>query len=437
MPPPVTTGLQAHLDASALTGLSDGDKVASWTDESGNGNHFTQGNDSIRPIYKTGIIQGLPVVRFSFASLTELAIPNGLLSGASAGEIFMVLDLAADPPATGVGGIWRWGSSTDHYPYVDGVIYVGFGSSTRYTCGNPTTDLASPHVMNIAAQSGAWALRLNNSVFFNSGTNTVSFLTSGKQMGRSAGGGNYMNGDIAEILVYDTVLSSGDRDLVYDYLDAKWINPPADIPEASGTVTAQGSLSAVGHVTPKASGQVAAVGQLSATGHITSEASGIVSGEGSLTAVGHTTTEASGTVSAEASLTATGHISPEAAGNITAVGSLTATGAADEIIPTASGNISAEGSLTAGGHVDAEAFGTTSATGSLAATGHLTPKAADQIDAVGSLSAVGYRVSEAAGQVVAVGSLNATGRALDPNARWWTPNPVAYTPDRVAYTPKR
>ena len=49
------------LDAGSLT-LADGDPVDTWTDRSGNSKNFT-GADTARPIFKTGIINGLPVVR--------------------------------------------------------------------------------------------------------------------------------------------------------------------------------------------------------------------------------------------------------------------------------------------------------------------------------------------------------------------------------------
>lgn len=56
--------LALWLDASQLTGLSDNDAVASWTDLSANTNHAIQAVSGKRPTYKTGILNGLPVVRF-------------------------------------------------------------------------------------------------------------------------------------------------------------------------------------------------------------------------------------------------------------------------------------------------------------------------------------------------------------------------------------
>ena len=57
---PVTSGLVLHLDADAITGLSDGDTVSTWTDISGSGN---SGSAIGAPSYHTGVVNGKPVVR--------------------------------------------------------------------------------------------------------------------------------------------------------------------------------------------------------------------------------------------------------------------------------------------------------------------------------------------------------------------------------------
>lgn len=66
--PRVFDGLKVWLAADRLTGLADGAAVASWTDMSGNGNHAVQATGANQPIYKTGIVQGRPVVRFDGAN---------------------------------------------------------------------------------------------------------------------------------------------------------------------------------------------------------------------------------------------------------------------------------------------------------------------------------------------------------------------------------
>jgi len=61
--PTSISGLQLWLDASQITGLNDGDGVATWLDMSGHTNNATQGTSAQRPEYKTNQLNGLPGVR--------------------------------------------------------------------------------------------------------------------------------------------------------------------------------------------------------------------------------------------------------------------------------------------------------------------------------------------------------------------------------------
>jgi hypothetical protein len=55
--------LSLWLKADAITGLSDGNEIVTWTDSSGDG-HTGTAAATARPIYKTNIINGKPVARF-------------------------------------------------------------------------------------------------------------------------------------------------------------------------------------------------------------------------------------------------------------------------------------------------------------------------------------------------------------------------------------
>lgn len=57
-------GLKLWLMADAIGGLADGASIQTWNDGSGQGNDLTQATSGKRPLYKTNIVNGLPVVRF-------------------------------------------------------------------------------------------------------------------------------------------------------------------------------------------------------------------------------------------------------------------------------------------------------------------------------------------------------------------------------------
>lgn len=74
--------------ADALS-LSDGDYVGSWTDLSPNTDHAVQSVEAQKPIFKTNIVNGLPIVRFYGDDVLEFA--EIFDTAGSAGSIFVVV----------------------------------------------------------------------------------------------------------------------------------------------------------------------------------------------------------------------------------------------------------------------------------------------------------------------------------------------------------
>ncbi len=78
--PDAPADLVAWLEADAISGLTNGDPVATWPDSSAAGNDFTEGTAANRPLWITGALNGLPVVRFDATNdgmLSALAISSG------------------------------------------------------------------------------------------------------------------------------------------------------------------------------------------------------------------------------------------------------------------------------------------------------------------------------------------------------------------------
>lgn len=202
---------------------SDGDAVAGWQDKSGNGRHMTQATSGNRPLYKTGILNSLPVVRFDGAN-DVLAGAN--LSALSAAEVFIVVKTGqADPPASGAGtGLWHYGtdSQATHFPYSDGNVYDNFGTNSRKGVGNPTPSLASFRLYSVVTKSGGWTARIDGTQVFTTASNTVGFRSSCELGSGLSGAGPAFSGDVAELILYGTELSGGDRDIVESYIAAKF-----------------------------------------------------------------------------------------------------------------------------------------------------------------------------------------------------------------------
>lgn len=212
-PPTSTAGLFAQYAGRAITGLNDADPIASWNDISGNGRHLTQATSGRRPLYKVNIINSLPAVLFDGTD-DRLTMAN-VMTGLTEGEIFIVLKLAADPPAGGKDGLWKMdtASQTSNIPFSSsGVIFDGWGSTARKTTVNPTDSMAVACLYNVSSKSAEWTSRLNGAQIFQTLTNTVGFGTA-PEIGRGTGGGdNFVNGHVAEVRIFDHVLSGTDRD---------------------------------------------------------------------------------------------------------------------------------------------------------------------------------------------------------------------------------
>ncbi len=69
--PAGVTGAVLWLDASQLTGLTDGQTVSTWTDMSGNGNNATLSKGA--PKYRTNVLNGQPIMRFTTADMFATA----------------------------------------------------------------------------------------------------------------------------------------------------------------------------------------------------------------------------------------------------------------------------------------------------------------------------------------------------------------------------
>lgn len=99
-------GATLVLDARRISGLNDGDGVQTWADISRNANDATQATSANRPVYKTSIQGGCPVVRFTKSSTHFMRTSTGPF-GAGAGVF--ILTVASRDSANGFAAIINHG----------------------------------------------------------------------------------------------------------------------------------------------------------------------------------------------------------------------------------------------------------------------------------------------------------------------------------------
>jgi hypothetical protein len=232
-------GLEMWLDASdtgTITTGSGGTVVTGWVDKTGNGHNVGNGSGSSnRPQWNTRFLNGLNVIDFDRTQSDLLVGTSCPWYAAGTCTLFAVVEfdvvnqfgvIICEAKSTGAGATGEHkllinNDTTIHQNNVSNAFVVegDFGIAGPGT-GNPTlirfTDAGSGNPKTLALDNGTPV----------SDSYTLGTLTG---LDRLAIGCRYDNnqdlffdGAIAEILLYDSLLSSGDIALVEAYLNDKW-----------------------------------------------------------------------------------------------------------------------------------------------------------------------------------------------------------------------
>lgn len=200
------SGLKVWLKADGLV-LADSDPVTTWADQSGNGNDVTQGTAGFKPLYKTNIQNGLPIVRFDG---TDDVLTAGFTI--TYGTIFAVANFnsAGNFPAyNGLVVTDAGATAGDDYLLGD-----GSGTTNIYNSGTTTV-----YVNKVLTYSFSPLLTFKLVSVVDSTPNSRTTLNIGND---PAAGSRFWNGDVGEVIIYDTALSATDRGRVENYLNSKW-----------------------------------------------------------------------------------------------------------------------------------------------------------------------------------------------------------------------
>jgi hypothetical protein len=201
--PSSITGLVLRLNASLIEGLVDGDAVATWPDVSGLNNNATQSNATYRPIFKTNILNGKPVLRFGSGHALEIPEINTV----SAFTYFVVWKRESTANNNII-----FAYSSGYYQYLQYTVswYIGSGAPNvtlpaefKIVCGSMDYADMSKRYINNVAQENSTAMPLN------------SYHYIFKYIGLP---GFSLTGDVAEMIVFNKVLNETERNQVNAYL---------------------------------------------------------------------------------------------------------------------------------------------------------------------------------------------------------------------------
>jgi hypothetical protein len=234
-------GLALWLDATQITGVANGGAVASWSDLSGNARHAVQATGANQPTYVTGALNSKPVLRFDGTSDHLVAPYRG-----EPGTVIVV------GKATGTNHRDFCGAkSAEGARVIDGWYFQANepGAQMRFS----RSDLRTTNDTRLLAQlptNSAYHMQIGT---FDYATRTIALydgggygqkqrttdpaarpirLSSATAIGAayvSQAPAHFLQGDIAEVLIYDRRLTDAELNLLGPYLAAKWGVPFAPV----------------------------------------------------------------------------------------------------------------------------------------------------------------------------------------------------------------
>lgn len=219
--------------------LAAGAVVAAWPDASGNGRHLSQPSAGARPVFQPGVLNGRPVVRFTQDYFANLTLPSvghqftlvAVLKPASTGAYHNLIDGDANSRPM----LWVDGQGNYEFNFNSGAVTaLSGGTDLLFAVKRTTAPQFSQLYLNGPAVTAAGA-----SNFTIAASKSYSFF--------NRGGGQAFTGDVAELIIYSTALTTAEIAKVGWYLQEKY-QLPASFEPASPTLARYAQPTVVGGV---------------------------------------------------------------------------------------------------------------------------------------------------------------------------------------------
>lgn len=230
-------GLSLWLKADTGVTLS-GSNVTAWGDQSGNGNNATPVADN--PIYNISDLNSKPTISLTSMSdyiekVFSISINPLGVAGSTAFSVQYVEDVCSNNDDNGpIFG--NFGGSEDsvvthqtHYPYgPDCFVYDAFGTRLRKNEITPPINITNAWtIYSVKSTNNDWQSFANGQLMHSDPTNTYSSAVGGDDttlyIGKQTAAGTFaLKGKVAEVIVYNRVLTTEERQQVEAYLNTKY-----------------------------------------------------------------------------------------------------------------------------------------------------------------------------------------------------------------------
>ena len=236
-PPPFSpddiAGLSLWLDADDGSTLTlSGSNVTQWDDKSSNGYDVSQGTTSRQPTLQTGVLNSKDGVRFD--GTDDILFNDSAASIASGNDVPVTIFTVYKQLSSGSNEYGLvFGSSTSVQPLLclmttsnnmaaqqrtdAGTLTNAYSSTSSLSYRCQTTQLTSSNLVVYNNKT-----QIQSSSFTPAQTTFDTFALGAWRRSGSMNGIAFLNCDICEVLIYDSALSTSDREDVVDYLTDKW-----------------------------------------------------------------------------------------------------------------------------------------------------------------------------------------------------------------------
>lgn len=220
--PKSLSGLSLWLDANDSATITISTGVSVWADKSGNGRNATQSTGGKQPL-NTNTINGKKVVTFQGTDDTMQIAANAAFNTASQTLIVVARQTTAANHAlfykadsnSAEGVLMRYRSNSEFW-------FWQKNDATGVLIGAADQPITSTQIYSAVIQPSS-QVGFRNGTQIVSGTNTATYdNNSGPWLGSRRDIGEYLVGDICEVLHWNRALSASERSRVERYLGAKW-----------------------------------------------------------------------------------------------------------------------------------------------------------------------------------------------------------------------
>lgn len=219
----VTSDLLCWLKADAMVtdgdASADGDAVATWSDQSGNGNDYAQGTGASQPTYRNNVRAGHPAVWFDRAD--DILAVSGAFAVSQPYTISVVCAFVDD--GADLGGTSRYrnvlrNSGANTIVFGLRSLYYGVYNAADQIVSTDTVESGRFVVLTYVVDGSGCELFLDG---VSQGTDTNNDDWNDMQMSGADTDGQAM-AFVGELLVWDKDLSTAEREAAEDYLFSKW-----------------------------------------------------------------------------------------------------------------------------------------------------------------------------------------------------------------------